>query len=222
MERIYTAGYSDHFPVLIYIIKRDGIVTEPSEELIVEKTDTIPVEEVAEEEVVVQEAEDTAEVTITIEQDDLSVTMTVDDGKEAEVLTDELEPAEEVVEIIPPEEDESDYIPETIVETVSESAVPQCIMFDFDKHHTDEAYKTLNVLAEYIVNNPDAVIELTGHTDLQGDEDYNINLSIRRANFVKDYIVKKGGKAENIKVKGKGETQPVSIDLNPESSILKF
>ena len=54
-----------------------------------------------------------------------------------------------------------------------------------------------------------ARITATGHADRSGPEDYNMALSLRRANAVKDALVRDGVPATAISVIGKGETQPL-------------
>ena len=54
------------------------------------------------------------------------------------------------------------------------------------------------------------VINVTGYTDRIGSPGYNQKLSMRRADEVKDYLVKKGVPADRIKAEGKGETQPIT------------
>jgi len=78
-------------------------------------------------------------------------------------------------------------------------------------------YENLDSLAFYLQNNHDAVIEILGYTDLQGDEDYNMQLSIRRASFVRDYLIEKGANNESLKIKGFGESNQIATDLRPES-----
>jgi outer membrane protein OmpA-like peptidoglycan-associated protein len=52
-------------------------------------------------------------------------------------------------------------------------------------------------------------LNVTGHTDRAGTEQYNLALSMRRANAVKDVLVREGLSADQIVVIGKGETQPL-------------
>ena len=54
-----------------------------------------------------------------------------------------------------------------------------------------------------------ARITATGHTDTSGPEAYNMALSLRRANAVKDALVREGVPATAITVVGKGESQPL-------------
>jgi OOP family OmpA-OmpF porin len=51
-------------------------------------------------------------------------------------------------------------------------------------------------------------IHVTGYTDRIGSPEYNMRLSLRRADVVKEYLVSKGIPAERIEAEGRGETQP--------------
>jgi OOP family OmpA-OmpF porin len=53
-------------------------------------------------------------------------------------------------------------------------------------------------------------IHVTGYTDRIGGAQYNLKLSMRRADEVKDYLVSKGISADRIKAEGKGETLPIT------------
>ncbi len=57
---------------------------------------------------------------------------------------------------------------------------------------------------------PTMVIEIGGHTDSKGDDDYNLKLSKARAESVKKYVVSKGIAAERIEAVGYGETKPIA------------
>ena len=59
-------------------------------------------------------------------------------------------------------------------------------------------------------------IVITGHTDSQGTEEYNQQLSERRANAVRDYLVDHGVESELIETRGKGESDPVASNATPE------
>ncbi len=55
----------------------------------------------------------------------------------------------------------------------------------------------------------DSRIIVTGHTDRKGDDAYNMNLSIKRAQTVRSYLINQGVNANTIIATGAGETQPV-------------
>lgn len=93
----------------------------------------------------------------------------------------------------------------------------ETILFGFNKS-IPEVYKSnLDMLAIYLNNSSDVLIEVQGYTDLQGDEEYNLYLSKKRASFVKDYLVSKGVDEKKIKVKGFGEANQISSDLGPQT-----
>jgi OOP family OmpA-OmpF porin len=64
--------------------------------------------------------------------------------------------------------------------------------------------------------NADDKIEIAGHTDSQGDAEYNQGLSERRAQAVADYLVAHGANGSNLAVKGYGESHPVADNGSKE------
>ena len=73
----------------------------------------------------------------------------------------------------------------------------------------EEAYKAL-------VANPDVQVEISGHTDSQGSDEYNQALSLRRAQAVKNWLVQKGIAGNRMKTIGKGEMEPVASNDTAE------
>lgn len=63
---------------------------------------------------------------------------------------------------------------------------------------------------------PGINLEIGGHTDAKGSDSYNLDLSQRRADAVKAYLVSKGAAADRIAAKGYGETRPISSNDSPE------
>lgn len=84
------------------------------------------------------------------------------------------------------------------------------MMFDYNKYRTRAYDHNLNELAGYLKENPDALIEIQGHTDETGSVNYNAALSKRRANFVKTKLTNSGAKPEQVKIKGFGEKTPIA------------
>lgn len=95
--------------------------------------------------------------------------------------------------------------------------VIESIFFKFDKYSTQSFIDNLNNLAQWLVLNPEAIIEITGNTDSKGSSQYNKKLSSRRANFVKKYLINKGAKTNQLKTKGNGESKPVALNTSIES-----
>lgn len=65
-------------------------------------------------------------------------------------------------------------------------------------------------------NNPAARIEVTGHADITGSEAFNNALGLRRAEFVKSFLVNAGIKAEQIVTSSKGSSEPAASNSTPE------
>ena len=69
-------------------------------------------------------------------------------------------------------------------------------------------------IVRYIQANPSAKVEITGYTDVQGSEDYNLNLSERRANAVYKVLIELFKvPSNNLSTNYLGEEQPL-IDSN--------
>jgi OOP family OmpA-OmpF porin len=84
-------------------------------------------------------------------------------------------------------------------------------LFDFDKSVIKpEAKAKLDDLVSKLAGVNLEVIVAVGHTDSIGTDQYNLGLSARRANAVKQYLVSKGIEANRIYTEGKGEKQPVA------------
>jgi outer membrane protein OmpA-like peptidoglycan-associated protein len=63
---------------------------------------------------------------------------------------------------------------------------------------------------------PSLHVQIEGHTDSVGSDDYNQQLSEERADAVKDYFVQQGIAADSIEAKGFGKTQPIASNDTPE------
>ncbi|MCW1883957.1 OmpA family protein [Luteolibacter flavescens] len=68
--------------------------------------------------------------------------------------------------------------------------------------------RQLDIVAQILKTDPEKQLTLSGHTDALGTEPYNDQLSQRRANFVKEYLVKVGVAEDQIITLAKGQSQP--------------
>ena len=108
--------------------------------------------------------------------------------------------------------------PATVVKyeknTMSASA-----LFDHDKSNLkDEGKAALHALDESIKAKGASVVDINviGHTDSDGTEEYNQTLSVRRAEAVRDYMVSEGVDAAIIDVSGEGELNPIASNATKE------
>jgi outer membrane protein OmpA-like peptidoglycan-associated protein len=66
--------------------------------------------------------------------------------------------------------------------------------------------------------NPTASIQVSGHTDSRGNDDYNMRLSKDRAQSVVDYLIRNGISSSRLQAVGYGETRPIARNENADSS----
>jgi len=72
------------------------------------------------------------------------------------------------------------------------------------------ATSNLDRLVTFLSQYPSRNIEIEGHTDSVGSDDYNQDLSQRRADSVRSYLMQRGINSQRIAASGKGEHQPVA------------
>lgn len=85
------------------------------------------------------------------------------------------------------------------------------VFFDFDKATLKpEATETLNEGVKILKNHPDINVEVAGHTDSRGSAEYNQNLSQRRANAVREFLISNGIRADRLTTRGYGESKPIA------------
>jgi len=82
------------------------------------------------------------------------------------------------------------------------------IYYDFDRWEIrEDARPTLDELASMLELNPQINMQLSSHTDCRGDDDYNLELSQRRAQSVVSYLTEKGIAASRLTAVGYGESK---------------
>lgn len=98
-------------------------------------------------------------------------------------------------------------IPEPEVERYTLSARE---LFEFDKATLRGPQPKLDEIAAVLKDHRHIYdVDITGYTDRLGSEEYNLELSQRRAQAVKEYLVEKGVEARRLRAVGKGEANPV-------------
>ncbi len=92
------------------------------------------------------------------------------------------------------------------------------IVFDFDKYDLKEkSILELEKLTSFLHDNPKVNIEIHGHTDAEGSDDYNVNLSDARAKAVYLYLVQNGIDSNRMQYKGFGEAIPRTSNTSEEN-----
>ena len=90
------------------------------------------------------------------------------------------------------------------------------IFFDTDDYTLKpESQHELNKVVAFLGNNPDISIEISGHTDNQGGEQYNLDLSEKRAQSVVNYLSSQGIAVERLSAKGFGFSKPIDTNDTP-------
>lgn len=85
------------------------------------------------------------------------------------------------------------------------------VLFDFDKATINPGFEQVFDNAIKVLKlNPGLTVEIQGHTDSIGSEQYNLDLSERRAIAVKQHLVESGVDASRLTTKGLGESEPVA------------
>ncbi|XOV92760.1 MAG: OmpA family protein [Bacteroidota bacterium] len=91
------------------------------------------------------------------------------------------------------------------------------IYYDLDKATIrEDAALVLDSLVTIMNDNPDIYVELGSHTDVRADDDYNLDLSYRRARAAVQYMINNGIDAKRITAKGYGESQLVIENATTE------
>lgn len=115
--------------------------------------------------------------------------------------------AKEIKQTLPGAEVER--VGEGIKVTLPESMVN----FAFDSSELTSFAKTnLDKLSDVLKNNPDTNINIYGHTDSKGTDEYNKSLSDRRAASVKNYLISRGVASSRMFTMGMGEGEPIATN----------
>ena len=105
----------------------------------------------------------------------------------------------------------------TITRTHKGVNISAPILFDFDKSTIHKSsYAELNEAAREMKKDKKSTITIDAYTDKIGTKEYNKALSVRRAESVKDYLIKKGISPSRLKIKGYGEKYPAAPNNTPE------
>jgi outer membrane protein OmpA-like peptidoglycan-associated protein len=102
--------------------------------------------------------------------------------------------------------------PRGIVITLSGS-----VLFASDKSTLlPEAQSRLKQVSDVLLTTPERNLTIEGHTDSQGSDSYNLDLSQRRADTVRNYLMQNGYQADRIQAHGLGKGHPIADNASPE------
>jgi peptidoglycan-associated lipoprotein len=100
--------------------------------------------------------------------------------------------------------------------TPADSALKE-IFFEFDRYDlSSDARATLKAAADWLRNNPAVRVEVEGHCDERGINEYNLALGAKRAQTAKDYLVTLGVAAVRLSTMSYGEEIPVCREHNDD------
>ena len=94
---------------------------------------------------------------------------------------------------------------------------PPKVYFEYNSNIPDSSYSFFGELTDILQKYPNIMVEVVGYTDIRGSEEYNNNLSLERARFVKNQLIEKGISSDRISEKGEGK-ELATENSNYESS----
>jgi peptidoglycan-associated lipoprotein len=111
------------------------------------------------------------------------------------------------------QEKSRDYMVNILLTAIDKPIELPNIFYDFGKWDLrPESMVSLDKLVETLNDNPNVTIELMSHTDSRDTEEYNLDLSQKRAQSVVQYLIEKGIDPARLLAKGYGESSPKVVD----------
>lgn len=110
-------------------------------------------------------------------------------------------------------EEDAEYSLDFILSSINKPNIVENIFYDFDKATLrPESKEALDELAQMLRDNPNITVEMASHTDRHGTDEYNLDLSMRRAKAVIDYLIEEGGiDRRRLQYQGYGESRPKTV-----------
>lgn len=122
------------------------------------------------------------------------------------------------------EEKSRDYMVTIMLTAIDKPIELPNIFYDFGKWELrPESMVSLDKLVETLNDNENVTIELMSHTDSRDTEEYNLDLSQKRAQSVVEYLIEKGINPDRLTAKGYGESTPKIVDeeISAQATFLK-
>ena len=144
--------------------------------------------------------------------DTLSASLDQSRGRVAALNTD--------IDTLSAELDRLQHVARPELVSLLEAGIAMDLLFRTDEHAlTDTTGDRLARLAGALSTMPDVRIQLAGFADERGDEDYNLGLSQKRVDFVRDQLIQAGIEPDRIRASAYGEAP--AVDKNPDSYALE-
>lgn len=97
--------------------------------------------------------------------------------------------------------------------TSSGIVIHQTVYFEYNRAVIrPQSFALLDTVAQVMHDFPDITVEVQGHTDDRGRDEYNLRLSGERAEAVRQYLIEKGVAASRMTSRGYGETRPIAAN----------
>lgn len=95
----------------------------------------------------------------------------------------------------------------------------QHIHFNTDDHivRSSQDLQQIDKIVEYMKSHPDVHVAIDGHCDERASLSYNLSLGMRRANHVRNLIIKKGGNPNHLHAVSFGKEQPIDLRHNADA-----
>jgi OmpA-OmpF porin, OOP family len=101
---------------------------------------------------------------------------------------------------------------------IQQTVIVRAVDFEFNSVRlTMPAQQTLDQVASALAQQPELRVEIQGYTDSIGKDAYNLQLSQRRADAVKSYLISKGANGTTLTARGYGKANPVVSNDTPEN-----
>ena len=119
-----------------------------------------------------------------------------------------------------PKDDFGGKTPEQALDAAIETAF-QTVYFDFDSYAlTEQAQENLRLMGRALKADASLKLVIEGHSDARGSNEYNLALSLKRAESIRDFLVSEGVLKDALAVSSKGEETP-AVDGMTEDAYAK-
>lgn len=127
-------------------------------------------------------------------------------------------PEEQVAEPIAPVPDSSALVDwQAVRDQLNDNPLtPTFEPYETERSIGQEDINKVDEIKNYLTNNPDGSVLVTGHTDISGPRELNMRLSSERADFLQGVLVQQGIDAEKVTTSFKGPDEPIADNSTPE------